>query len=311
MGPRLLIVDDKDDVRGVMCAYVRRCGYTCETAASAEDALVMLASAPFDVVITDIELPSGMRGLELTQLVKRDYQADVIVMTGYSSDYSYEESIRLGASDFIIKPFRTEELLLRVRRVLRERELTEERNRMMEKLQKLAVTDGLTSLFNSRHFYTLLELEVDRSNRYKHPLSMLLIDIDHFKVFNDSFGHLEGDKVLVRFSQLLKACLRTNDSAFRYGGEEFTVLLPETSADEARTVAQRVRSSLEAEVFTPPPGRPAGVTISIGVTEYEPLEDMAAFIRRADAAMYLSKQNGRNQVSVLLGGSPRVTESSS
>ena len=311
MEPRLLIVDDKDDVRGVMCAYVRRCGYACETAASAEDALVMLASAPFDVVITDIELPSGMRGLELTQLIRRDYQADVIVMTGYSSDYSYEEAIRLGASDFIIKPFRTEELLLRVRRVLRERELTEERNRMMEKLQKLAVTDGLTSLFNSRHFYTLLELEVDRSNRYKHSLSMLLIDIAHFKAFNDSFGHLEGDKILVRFSQLLKACLRANDSAFRYGGEEFTVILPETSADEARTVAQRVRSSLEAEVFTPAPGRPAGVTISIGVTEYEPLEDMTTFIRRADEAMYLSKQNGRNQVSVLLSGTPRVTESSS
>ena len=99
---------------------------------------------------------------------------------------------------------------------------------------------------------------MDRSNRYKHPLSLLLIDIDHFKDFNDSFGHLEGDKVLVRFSQILKSCLRANDSAFRYGGEEFTVILPETSADEARTVAQRIRSALEAEVFTPPPGRPVG-----------------------------------------------------
>jgi diguanylate cyclase (GGDEF)-like protein len=261
----------------------------------------MLNSTAFDVVITDIQL-TGMGGLELTQVIRRDYQADVIVMTGYSSDYSYEEAVRLGASDFIIKPFRTEELLLRVRRVLRERELTEERNRMMEKLQKLAVTDGLTTLFNSRHFYTLLELEVDRSNRYKHPLSLLLIDIDHFKNYNDSFGHLEGDKVLMRFSQLLKSCLRTNDSAFRYGGEEFTVTLPETSADEARTVAQRIRAALEAEVFTPPPGRPASVTISIGVTEYEPLED---------EAMYLSKQSGRNRVSLLFAGSPRVTQSTS
>jgi two-component system, cell cycle response regulator len=307
--PRLLIVDDKDDVRAAMGEYMRRCGYACETASSAEDALIMLNSTAFDVVISDIQL-TGMGGLELTQVIRRDYQSDVIVMTGYSSDYSYEEAVRLGASDFIIKPFRTEELLLRVRRVLRERELTEERNRMMEKLQKLAVTDGLTTLFNSRHFYTLLELEVDRSNRYKHPLSLLLIDIDHFKNYNDSFGHLEGDKVLVRFSQLLKSCLRTNDSAFRYGGEEFTVTLPETSADEARTVAQRIRAALEAEVFTPPPGRPAYVTISIGVTEYEPLEDMTTFIRRADEAMYLSKQTGRNRVSLLFAGSPRITQSS-
>jgi PleD family two-component response regulator len=182
----LLIVDDKDDVRESMREYVRRCGIHCETAASAEDALIMLNSVDYDVVVTDIQFPTGMGGLELTQVVKRDYKADVIVMTGYSSDYSYEEAVRIGASDFIIKPFRTEELLLRIRRVLRERELTEERNRMMEKLQKLAVTDGLTMLFNSRHFYSVLELEVDRSNRYKHPLSLLLIDIDHFKDYNDS-----------------------------------------------------------------------------------------------------------------------------
>jgi diguanylate cyclase (GGDEF)-like protein len=306
--PRLLIVDDKEDVREAMREYVSRCRIQCETAASAEDALILLNSIDYDVVVTDIQFPTGMGGLELTQVIKRDHKADVIVMTGYSSDYSYEEAVRIGASDFIIKPFRTEELVLRIRRVLRERELTEERNRMMEKLQKLAVTDGLTMLFNSRHFYSVLELEVDRSNRYKHPLSLLLIDIDHFKDYNDSYGHLEGDKVLVRFSQLLKSCLRANDSAFRYGGEEFTVILPETSADEARTVAQRIRTAVETESFTPPPGRPAAVTISIGVTEYEPMEDMTGFIRRADEAMYYSKQTGRNRVSVLSGGSPRVPQ---
>jgi diguanylate cyclase (GGDEF)-like protein len=196
-----------------------------------------------------------------------------------------------------------------VRRVLRERELTEERNRMMEKLQKLAVTDGLTALYNSRHFFSQLELEVDRSVRYQHPLSLLLIDIDHFKDFNDAFGHLEGDKVLVRFSQILKSCLRANDSAYRYGGEEFTVILPETGAEESRTVAQRIRAALEAEVFRPSSGPPVSTTISIGVTEYSPAEPMAALIRRADEAMYQSKQNGRNRVSVLLAPAQKVYQS--
>jgi diguanylate cyclase (GGDEF)-like protein len=171
---------------------------------------------------------------------------------------------------------------------------------MMEKLQKLAVTDGLTSLFNARHFFTQLELEVDRASRYKHPLALLLIDIDHFKDYNDMFGHLEGDKVLVRFSQILGSCLRANDSAFRYGGEEFTVILPETGAEEARTVAQRIRAAVEAEIFALHTGRSVSKTISIGVTEYCPPEEMTAFINRADAAMYLSKQNGRNRVSLLL-----------
>ena len=245
-----------------------------------------------------------MGGLELTKVIKKDNGADVIVVTGYSDDYSYEEAINIGASDFVIKPVRLEELLLRLRRVLKERQLGTERTRMMEKLQKLAITDGLTKLYNSRSFYTQLELEVDRFNRYKHPLALLLLDIDNFKEYNDSFGHLEGDKVLVRFSQIIKSCLRANDSAYRYGGEEFTVILPETTGDEAKTVAQRIRASLEAEKYKPVPGKVARITISIGVTQCYPKEELSTFIRRADKAMYLSKENGRNRVSVLLAEPP-------
>ena len=106
--------------------------------------------------------------------------------------------------------------------------------------------------------------------------------------------------MLVRFSQIIKDCLRANDSAYRYGGEEFTVILPETTGEEAKTVAQRIRASLEAEKYTPVPGKVARITISIGVTQCYPKEELSAFIRRADKAMYLSKQNGRNRVSVLL-----------
>lgn len=308
MGQRILIVDDKPEIRDSMCEYMRMAGFAAESAGSAEAALTLIREAPFDVMVADIAMP-GLGGLELTRLVKKDSGTDVIVMTGYTQNYSYEDAINIGASDFVIKPVRYEELLLRVRRVLRERGLTEERNRMLEKLQRLAITDGLTTLFNSRHFYSQLELEADRSIRYKHPLALLLIDIDRFKEFNDSYGHLEGDRVLVRFSQILKSCLRANDSAYRYGGEEFTVILPETAAEEARTVAQRIRAALEAERFLPTPGCPVSRTISIGVTEYSPMEDMTAFIRRADEAMYVSKQNGRNCVSVLAPPATRVSSS--
>lgn len=307
LGNRILIVDDKPEICSSMCDYMALAGFVSASVASAEEALKHLEQGEVDIVITDIVLP-GLGGLDLTRQIKKEHRADVIVMTGHSDNFSYEGAISIGASDFVIKPVRLEELLLRVRRVLRERELTEERNRMMEKLQTLAITDGLTGLYNSRHFYTQLESEVDRSSRYRHPLAMLLIDIDHFKEFNDTFGHLEGDKVLVRFSQVLKSCLRTNDSAYRYGGEEFTVLLPETAAEEARTVAQRIRSALEMEIFAPEPSRVVSKTISIGVTEYQPGEAMTAFINRADAAMYLSKQNGRNRVSVLQADSKPHTE---
>ncbi len=295
---RILIVDDDVAVRSTMHEYITTAGYSSEAVACAEDALESLAKDNFHVVIADIMLP-GMGGLELTKLIKRDNASDVIVMTGYSDDYSYEEAINVGASDFVIKPVRLEELLLRLKRVLKERDHTNERIRMMEKLQKLAITDGLTRLYNSRSFYSQLELEVDRSIRYQHPLTLLLLDIDHFKDYNDRFGHLEGDKVLVRFSQIIKSCLRTNDSAYRYGGEEFTVILPETAGEEARTVAQRIRAALEAEPFSTKNGEAVTVTISIGVTEYNAKEELSTFIQRADQAMYCSKRSGRNKVSML------------
>ena len=294
----VLIVDDDQAVRNTMDEYIKTAGFQSQAVSCAEEALELLQTGNFQVVITDIILPE-MGGLELTKYIKQNKDTDVIVMTGYSDDYSYEEAINIGASDFVIKPVRLEELLLRLKRVLKERKLTRERVRMMEKLQRLAVTDGLTKLYNSRSFYSQLETEVDRFNRYKHPLALLLLDLDHFKDYNDNYGHLEGDKVLLRFSQIIKSCLRTNDSAYRYGGEEFTVLLPETGGVEARTVAQRIRSALEAERFKPRDGVEVQITISIGVTEYAHKEELSTFIQRADKAMYISKQNGRNKVSML------------
>jgi two-component system, cell cycle response regulator len=223
----------------------------------------------------------------------------VIVMTGYSGDYSYEEAISKGASDFVFKPVRFEELLLRLRRVLKERRLTQERIHMLDKLKRLSITDGLTQLYNSRYFYNQLKIEIDRTIRYQRPLSLLLLDIDNFKDYNDNFGHLEGDKVLVRMGQVIKTCLRKMDSAYRYGGEEFTVILPETEGDEAATVAERIRSAIQKELFNPEGQTgPVSITISIGVTEFN-REEIALFVQRADRAMYQSKQSGRNRVSCL------------
>lgn len=294
----ILIVDSDETVRSPMQEFLEMSGYGTSTAASAEEALEMLEEHPVDVVITEISL-SGIDGLELTDVVRKNHDADVVVITDYSNDYSYEEAISKGASDFVFKPVRFEELLLRLKRVVRERTLTVEREQMLERLKKLSITDGLTKLFNSRHFYSQLKSEIDRSTRYNHPLSLLIIDIDHFKVYNDHFGHLEGDKVLARLGKVIKLLLRKMDSAYRYGGEEFTIILPETDGEEARTVAQRIRKSIKAIVFSPEPGREASITISIGMTQYKPKEEIAAFVQRADKALYGSKEGGRDRVSSL------------
>lgn len=301
---RVLIVDDEELICDSLGRYLRGVGYEVATFQSAEAVLSFLSDNGADVVITDVNM-AGMNGLELTSRIKSSYDSEVIVMTGFSKDNTYEDAVRRGAGDFIFKPIRFKELLQRLRRVLRERQLTHERLHQMEKLKQLSITDGLTGLFNSRYFHTQLENEINRTRRYERPLSLLMMDIDRFKLFNDTYGHQEGDKVLQCAAQTIKSCLRKMDSAYRYGGEEFTAILPETEGEEAVTVAERIRDAIEKATF---PAAVAGdfyrVTISVGVTALGMDENSAQFVRRADQAMYQSKQLGRNRVSSLFPDSP-------
>ncbi len=294
----ILVVEDNQEILSLTHQYIEKGGHKAFMADSAETALDVLTTHPIDVILTDIVLPL-MNGLELTDVVKRDFDADIIVMTGYSSDFSYEAAIRKGASDFLFKPVRFEELQLRIDRVLSERKLKKERDEILERLKELSITDGLTELYNSRHFYSQLKGEIDRSNRYENPLSLLLLDIDNFKAYNDSYGHLEGDSVLVRIGGIIKSILRKMDTAYRYGGEEFTVILPEANIDEAKMVAERLRVAISEETFSPEPGKQITLTISTGVTEWIPPEESSVFVRRADRAMYKSKDEGRNRVTTL------------
>ncbi len=300
-GTRILIVEDDSAIRSSLAEYMQTVGFETCVAETAEEALELLRTLPVEVVVTDIVL-AGKDGLELTQIVKGEFGIDVIVITGYIADFSYEDAINRGASDFVFKPVRFEELHLRLKRVLRERRLSRERALMLDELQNLAITDGLTQLYNSRYFYTQVDQEVGRVLRYGRPLSLLLLDIDHFKNYNDTYGHMEGDKVLVTIGRKIVSCLRKNDSAYRYGGEEFTVLLPETDSGEALLVAERIREAIQTQKLFPEGGGETCRTISIGVTRYEKGERVSAFVERADRAMYLSKQKGRNRVSLLEGG---------
>ncbi|AQV03104.1 diguanylate cyclase response regulator [Desulfococcus multivorans] len=288
---KVLIVDDDDMIRALMNDFMKTLGYQCYTASSGLEALRILEENPVDVVITDIIMP-GMDGLELTRKIKEKYDYEIIVMTGFSGAYSYEEVIQKGASDFVFKPVRYEELHLRLQRVLRERS-------MREKLQQLAITDDLTRLFNSRHFYRRLSEEMDRAVRYHHPLALLMLDIDYFKAYNDTHGHLEGNTVLTRLGHIIRSGLRRLDSAYRYGGEEFTVILPETDGPGACHVARRLSDAIAGERFYPAAGKAVGITVSIGIAEYRPDEKMEVFIKRADVAMYASKQKGRNCITFL------------
>jgi diguanylate cyclase (GGDEF)-like protein/PAS domain S-box-containing protein len=161
---------------------------------------------------------------------------------------------------------------------------------------ELSIIDDLTQLYNSRHFYDQLKKEIERSNRYKQPLTLLLLDLDKFKEFNDTYGHVEGDNVLSRLGQVIKRCLRETDSAYRYGGEEFTILLPMTTREEGMITAQRIQKELTEETFSPVVSQKIYVTVSIGLAEYKAKEEMKSFVHRADQLMYKAKTNGRDMI---------------
>jgi len=166
-----------------------------------------------------------------------------------------------------------------------------------KRYRELSIIDDLTQLYNSRYFYDQLKKELGRVNRYEeHYLTLLLLDLDDFKQFNDAYGHVEGDQVLSRLGQVVKRCLRQTDSAYRYGGEEFTILLPMTTSKDAAITAERIRTEFKKENFPLAPGEDVHVTVSIGLAQYKPQEDMKAFVHRADQLMYQAKKNGKDRV---------------
>jgi len=165
-----------------------------------------------------------------------------------------------------------------------------------KRYRDLSIIDDLTQLYNSRYFYDQLKSEIDRVNRYGQPLTLLLLDLDNFKVFNDSYGHIEGDQVLSRLGQVAKRCLRQTDSAYRYGGEEFTILLPMTTSTDGAVTAERIRTEFKKENFPPVAGKDVHMTVSIGLAQYQPQEDMKVFVHRVDQLMYQAKKNGKDRV---------------
>ena len=182
-------------------------------------------------------------------------------------------------------------------RDITERKRAEEALRESEqRYRDLSIIDDLTQLYNSRHFYAQLEREIERSNRYGQPLTLLLLDLDKFKNFNDKYGHVQGDYVLLRLGHVIKRSLREIDSAYRYGGEEFTIMLPTTSSEEGIVTAKRIQTELRKENFSLALGQEVYVTVSIGLAQYKPKEEMKAFVHRVDQLMYQAKKNGRDRI---------------
>ncbi len=258
-----------------------------------------LLSAPVDVILCDLEMPriDGFKFLNMLKARPDLQDVPVIILTGMNDRERKIKGLELGASDYITKPFDHEELVARVRVHLKIKKLQDELKRSNELLLELSNTDHLTGLFNRRYMMEALEKEMQRSSRKGGSLSLIILDIDHFKQVNDRFGHLQGDVVLQKVALQLQKELRKYDCAARYGGEEFVAILPDSTLKDALLVAERIRHALQGIQFY---AELEGITLtaSLGVASFSSGQSMGvdSFIKLADDALYRAKTTGRNRV---------------
>jgi diguanylate cyclase (GGDEF)-like protein len=221
----------------------------------------------------------------------------VIILTGLNDRERKIKGLQLGANDYITKPFDNEEMVARVKVHLKLKKLQDELKRSNELLLELSNTDHLTGLFNRRYLMEALDREIHRSIRKGGDMSLIMLDIDHFKQVNDDYGHLQGDAALQVVALHLQKELRSYDCAARYGGEEFVAILPDSSLTEAISVAERIRVAVQNTSFI---GTPATLrlTASLGVASFshEQPPTVDGIIKLADDALYRAKANGRNRV---------------
>lgn len=322
---RILVVEDSRVMRAMLVAYLAQAGYTdVTTADSGASAFGLLGlgddrpGAAFDLILMDLVLPDA-DGIDAIRAIgARDdlRKVPVIAVTAMREVAILQTAFEAGASDYLTKPVDQVELLARVgsalrlkreidRREDRERQLVETQAQLEEanrQLSQLSLTDGLTGVANRRHFDRALLAEWDRAARDREPVTLLMIDIDHFKRYNDTFGHQSGDRCLQRIAATIaQAAMRPGDLLARYGGEEFAIILPRTDARGGQFVAERLRAAI-AELAIPHSNSPVAptVTLSIGVATTIPnlRADEATLLASADRALYEAKEQGRNRVAV-------------
>ena len=276
---QFIIVDDNETLLDVLQRFLATQGHDCEVFSSAEDALDHIANKPCDILITDIVLP-GMKGLQLTKEVKLSWpDTNVIVMTGFIDDFSYDQAIEAGASDFIKKPFTMHEMMLRIRHV-----------HLQERLREMSNSDELTGLYNRRGFYAIAQQQLKVANRAKGEVALLFADMDKFKSINDQWGHQKGDEALVAMSNILKQTFRESDLIARISGDEFALLLIDTPEKNLSVVFNRLQKNIDA--FNTHSGETFSLSLSVGMAVYfhdKPCS-IDELLRQADRRMYEQKQ---------------------
>ena len=300
----VLLVDDDEATRQLVARWLSGAGIPSKQASSGAEALALVSANPgeFAAIVLDIMMP-GMDGFEVAARLKADpatAMLPVVFLTAHAmSDEDIVRGIDFGAVDHLAKPFSGPVLVAKVRsailRITRERTIMAK----LDSAESNARIDALTGLFNRRHFIARLREESAHAARHRRPFSVVMLDIDHFKSINDSFGHDEGDRVLVSVARIAANALRLGDEAFRYGGEEFMLLLRECDAAMAVRVVDRLRSDLRAQPVVLA-NQERIIRFSAGIAAADATNDYCSpdLVSNADAALYRAKGAGRDCVKV-------------
>ena len=315
----ILVADDELAIRELVGEILRGEGYEVTLAENGEDALEKFNLNWHEVVFSDIRMPK-MTGIELLAEVKKiNPNTQFIIMTSHASIDNSVNALKSGAFDYIIKPFEDLDIIAdaanraveNLSEIRRQQHLLNTLNRQNEELgslnrkfRELAIRDGLTGLFNHRYAKERLVAEFERSKRFNRHLSVLFMDLDNFKFYNDSHGHQAGDDVLQLLAALMSDAVRESDTLARWGGEEFLVIAPETGAQEGCELAERVRKAVESHSFPNGEKQPLGImSLSVGIaSRSDSTKNYEQLVRFADDAVYAAKDSGRNR-SVFCNGS--------
>ncbi|MDD2732990.1 MAG: diguanylate cyclase [Desulfuromonadaceae bacterium] len=312
----ILVVDDLPQNIQALEAIIEDMGFHIIKASSGNDALRLSLKHDFALILLDVQMP-GMNGFEVARLIRSNPKTNhfpiIFVTAGMKDLLDQIEGYETGAVDYLMKPFEPVILCSKVK-VFRElylqrkvierfysnlEQLVEERTAELkqanETISHLAATDELTELYNRRYFNERLSAALSAARRHAYHLSMIMIDLDHFKTVNDTYGHSAGDLVLKTFADLLREMVRAEDVAARWGGEEFIVMLSHTASDAAAALAERIRTAFERHSDS---ASTIVLSASFGVVQLQESDDVDTFIRRADAALYRAKHEGRNRVVV-------------
>ncbi len=304
MPSSVLIIDDSDNVRDLIIRTLKDVSLFDQyrEARDGIEGVKSLLSAKADLIICDLEMPrmDGFKFMGMVTSRKELRDIPIIMLTGREDRDLKIKGLEQGACDYVTKPFDAGELVARVKVQLKIKALQDELKRSNELLQELSNTDPLTQLHNRRYLTKVLNSELLRAERSGDSLALIMLDIDHFKKINDTYGHQNGDLVLATIARVSQKRLRCYDIAARYGGEEFVLVLPNANLADGEEVAERLREEVQAIQF-PPPLEKLCVTISLGVAVFPSpqVDDMESLIRQADGALYRAKQKGRNRVETM------------